>query len=501
MVRQSGTAVVRSQFRNHVLTMVSGTALAQFIPFAAAPMLSRLYLPAEFGITSAVVGMSAILAMLFTARYDLALVLAPTDGDALDLAAALLVLGLLLCAITLPLLSLFGEQLAQQLNLQDAGLWLYAIPVIALAMACGQIGGSLSNRHRDYRRLAYASALQQFISATTAVLIGWMGSLPTNGLLVGRLTALVAYAVCFLRPLREAIATKRFTAFWWAKVRNQCATYRQFAIFNLPYSLLGSFAREFVVIGLTVFGAAATAGYYALARTMLWAPVTFLSSALSQVFYREAVDRLGSREFAEMTSRILIGLAVVLSPIFAFVACWGPEIFAYAFGAKWRPAGEYAALLAVPSLLGVFTSWPERVFEIRFKQHWAFAIQIGFDSLSIGLVWFMLSSAWPASQTIAAFAVVQCLYHCTYLSAVSYLAGIRLASFLFLLGTVGSGFAIVGALHWATSGLDDQRVVRFFVEAIATALVAAAGLIILWWRAKARREPTAPRAVRTAVDS
>ena len=62
--------------------MSGGAALAQLIPLAAMPLISRLYTPADFGVLASILAAATILSPLATGRYELAIVLPPEDGTA-----------------------------------------------------------------------------------------------------------------------------------------------------------------------------------------------------------------------------------------------------------------------------------------------------------------------------------------------------------------------------------------------------------------------------------
>ena len=72
-------------FLRGVTALGSGAAAAQIMPVLAAPLLSRLYLPEEFGIYSLFFAIVAPIAVFATARYEVAVQLPARDRDALRL--------------------------------------------------------------------------------------------------------------------------------------------------------------------------------------------------------------------------------------------------------------------------------------------------------------------------------------------------------------------------------------------------------------------------------
>ena len=99
----------------HVLTLLTGTGLAQLIALAAAPLLSRLYTPEDFGVFALYLSVVSLLAILATGRYELAIVLPEDDDDARHLLALALLISLVVSAASLGLVLLFGLPLLNYL--------------------------------------------------------------------------------------------------------------------------------------------------------------------------------------------------------------------------------------------------------------------------------------------------------------------------------------------------------------------------------------------------
>jgi O-antigen/teichoic acid export membrane protein len=65
----------KSEFRKHVLTLLTGTTIAQAIPVAISPILTRIYSPEDFGLLAIYISIVTILATVITGAYDFAIVL------------------------------------------------------------------------------------------------------------------------------------------------------------------------------------------------------------------------------------------------------------------------------------------------------------------------------------------------------------------------------------------------------------------------------------------
>ena len=103
--------------------------MAQFLLVMASLLLTRLYSPQDFGLLAVYVSMLAIILLLASLRYDLAIPLPKNDNEAADVA----VLSLILVVITSCLVSIivwvFGENIAQILDLPSFASHLWLLPL------------------------------------------------------------------------------------------------------------------------------------------------------------------------------------------------------------------------------------------------------------------------------------------------------------------------------------------------------------------------------------
>jgi O-antigen/teichoic acid export membrane protein len=427
--------------------MAVAGVFAQAIPLLLMPVLSRLYTPVDLGILALIVSIATIMAPLSTARYELAIMLPKDDAEAqaiarlaLSLATGITLVAFLLSIVAIPRLQAIGK-------LDQHGVWLYCAPLLAFAVSVGQTGNVLVNRRRGYGRIARASISQQLVNGACATLLGLAVSSPL-GLVTGRVIGAAAYAAAFSADIVGAL--RGFGRRWHdADALKGARRYRQFALFNMPYSLLGGFSRDFLVYAFTAFRDVAAAGQFGLARLLINAPTSLLAASLSQVFYQQAVVNGSSEVFRRTTLSMLQATVVSIAPACGVLALWGPDVFAVVFGERWREAGLFASYLAAPLAFAALTSWPDRIFEACLKQHWAFAIQITFDALSIGTVLLLMANGTEKSVTVLAYAGVQVIFHLCYLGAVFRFTGLRVAKYIeviLLTGALFAGLFVIGIM-------------------------------------------------------
>ena len=167
----------QSAYARNVLTLMTGTSLAQAIPIAISPILTRLYSPEEFGCFALYMAVALIASVLVTGRYELAILLPRQDRDALHIAAlAIMALSIAISAVLLLVVLFFAQPIAVLLG--DAALapWLYWVPASTLLLGLYQSLNYWSNRKAQYKRLAISRTVQSGSAALAQLGIGYAGS-------------------------------------------------------------------------------------------------------------------------------------------------------------------------------------------------------------------------------------------------------------------------------------------------------------------------------------
>lgn len=102
MLKQLKYLRPKSQLVRSVSMLMGGTASAQLLMVLAAPFLTRLYKPEDFGVLAVYTGLLALLAVIASLRYQLAIPLPACDQE-----AANIVVLCLMCLLGTTLLSAF----------------------------------------------------------------------------------------------------------------------------------------------------------------------------------------------------------------------------------------------------------------------------------------------------------------------------------------------------------------------------------------------------------
>src|SRR6202040_4101300 len=87
MKRLLASLMPHNQFAKNVSIIAGGTALAQAFGVACAPILTRIYHPAEFGALQVFISIMSLLTVAATGRYEIAVLLPEDEQSAIDILA------------------------------------------------------------------------------------------------------------------------------------------------------------------------------------------------------------------------------------------------------------------------------------------------------------------------------------------------------------------------------------------------------------------------------
>lgn len=461
--------------------MMGGTAIAQAIPVLLSPVLTRLFSPEQFALFGLYVSLAAPLAVIATARYELAVMLPEKDEEARDLVWLALCMSVAISSLVALLIWLFKPQLTRSLGNSAISPWLLLLPVSVLLLGVYQVLSYWTNRRKRYQRLATSSVAQQAAAGITSVAAGVTRTVPSGlilGTLVGQATATTILGWQFWGADRGERRPPPL-----GRLKAVARRYYQFPAFNMPYSLIGNLASGFGVIALSMFNYIQPAGYLSLARRVLFVPVSLLSSSLGQVYFQEAAVSFRSERLERLTNQLLITIVELATPLFVFFVFWAPELFSLVFGPEWRMAGLYAAAFSPVAFCFLFTSWPERIYEVAQRQHLALMIQVVSDSVGIALLWGLLRAGVAPLTAVLVYALAYTGYHSTYLYVIYRIAGFQMDGLFTLvrkLATQGIGSALVLAALYASGA---PSLAQF-----------TAGIVLLliygwWWLRRRRNSP------------
>ena len=346
LVEKLQTAFPRGSRAHNILSLMTGTTLAQIVLVGSSPILTRIYSPVELGAQALILTASVIISTIAAGRYELAIILPEKKTDSINIVALCLLLIAATSLVTTVVVLWFGNGITALLGNTEIQGWLLLIPAQVALLSLFQACTLWSNRQKQYKRLGlsrFVKALAVALFSISFGLAGW--GLPglLLGILAGEALGTLALFVILLREERESLE-------WvsWARMKRQAALHARFPRYLTVSHLIGVVHQYMPLLLISRFFDSATVGHYAIANQFVALPGVLIAQAIGAVFRQEAAEQFRRDGRFDVIFRKTVQKTFWAAlPIYGLLVVLAPDIFALALGEPWRTAGEYAAVIAV----------------------------------------------------------------------------------------------------------------------------------------------------------
>jgi O-antigen/teichoic acid export membrane protein len=413
----------KNDFARGVSVLVGGTAGAQLLSILAAPLLTRLYRPEDFGVLAVYASLLALIGVISSLRYELAIPIAADDAEAANVAALSLALVLVSTLLTATLVLLAGPQIADVLGVPVLGDYLWLLPLGVLLAGTYNVFHYWSIRTKRFTTIA-GTKLRQALAAIAIQLAAF--KLGGIALLYAQVTGQSVGTISLGRP---ALATTGFRRVSWTGALTAARRYRRFPMFTTWAALVNTAGHQLPPLMFAGLFSASAAGFYALAHRILTLPANLIGTAIGSVFLSHAAAAKSDETLGDLYLRLQDYLVHIALPPAAVIIVCGPFLFTVVFGDEWRVAGTFAQLLAVGILAGFVVSPLSNVFTVLERQDVGLMLQL---ALFFFRVIAIMVGAWTSSieATVAFFALASLLGYSLYLYMMPKYLGLQLTAVL-----------------------------------------------------------------------
>ncbi|ENV3697107.1 lipopolysaccharide biosynthesis protein [Vibrio cholerae] len=336
---------MNKSFSKNVLTLMTGTGIAQAIPIAIIPILTRMFSPEDFGLLALYAACVSILGVVATGRYEIAIMLPKDDEDArLLLQLSMLVALFFSLLISIPI-SIWNAQIARFLGNEDIAVWLYLVPVSVLFTGIYQALTYWNNRQKKFINTAVSRVNQSLFQGFVQTSLGFLQV--SGGLIWGQFIGIVSGSIYLLKKDRSYKSLIKKTKI--NSIQKQGIKYHKFPTYGVWGALCDAGAVQMPVILLTKFYSNSVTGMFSLTFRVLNMPTSIISSAIAQVLFQKVVE-ISQTEPEKLNLYIIkmfLLLFVIYLPAVPILFIWGESLFSIIFGNEWSQAGVYAGYLVI----------------------------------------------------------------------------------------------------------------------------------------------------------
>ena len=360
--------------------VLKANVASQLILLVAAPVLTRLYTPADFGVLALYTTIVAMIAAVATLRFDWLVPNTRTDrgAAALWLAGGLTLVAAL--AVVIVILSLPGAKTLFAGRYDALYTYRYFIPAGVAGLAVHQLFHGWYIRRSNLAPVSRTKVVQSISNVAASLVLGAL-ALEAFGLTFAAVIGSWAGIAILLSHADGLLAALRGLSL--SRVRRMARRWIGRAVVSALVAGLNTFSTNAMILFLALVYRSPELGLLAFTYRLIGAPIGMVAQALSQSFWAHSAELVRVRDYAGLRSEYL-RMSALLSGLAAPIclACGGASFFVTViFGEKWDGMGEILIML-LPMICGMVVVSPTNHLVILNKQ----ALQLFADLLRLGLV-------------------------------------------------------------------------------------------------------------------
>lgn len=370
---------IKTEYGKSLVILTSGTFIAQLIPIALYPIVSRLFSPEQFGSLSVMTQITNILSIIAPGGYLYAIFVCKKKKTALNLLFFSIVLSTAVLFI-FTLLLLFGRYHLSKLLSEPLLIHFFYIPAImAFCIIIFQSYNEWCVRNKQFKQLSINKSLNSGFISCSELSIGIANpNLFNNGLVIGDVIGRILSALsCLISIFGKEHHLVKFLNI--REFRKVACEFSRFPQYIMPAKLVNTVARSIPVFFISAAFTKEQLGFFSMANMILVIPVSVISIAVSDGFRQRAyISYTKNGSCKDILIRTIKPLTIISLVGFSVLFLIAPNLFEIVLGNNWTEAGVYARFLIPIVLIEFVSEVVKPVFIIANKQHYDLIWQLLF---------------------------------------------------------------------------------------------------------------------------
>ena len=339
--------LLQSRFVKDSLILFSGNVINQIILLSTYPIISRLFLPSDFGTYEQVHAIFSFLVILASLRYESAIIISKSDQEAKNL--------LVLCLSTVVLLVVFvwvcigagGDFIADLFSNPKLTRFLYFLPIFLLLAGWQQVLYNWEIRKKCFSRANTSNIFKSSSNSIIRVLVGFT-QLSTLGLFLARgISHFLALWVLLKNEWKEIIQAIKQRVVSTHRVISAAKTFKDFPLYMSWGVIFNRMSMAIIPLVISYLYGVKFLGYYAMANTALNIPIVMVKNAIRTIYLQRASEIVRNRKNLHNDLK-KISKVLSISGILPLllIMLYGRTIFTFVLGDIWQMTGEIAIIIS-----------------------------------------------------------------------------------------------------------------------------------------------------------
>jgi O-antigen/teichoic acid export membrane protein len=397
----------KSSYLLQIITLMTGTLVAQIIMLLFIPILTRLYTPSEFGLYSLFFAIASMVGMVSSFSYEQAIMLPKSNRDAEALVFLSIIISIAI-SITLALvLMIFYNLFLDYFEGMSYMIWL--LPFATLAIGLMQIFDAYSTRKEFYKKIATTKMSASIATVSIQSITRYIFSL--NGLVIGKMLSDI-FALSLLISYHIKKQTLQLKYLSKRRLGANIKRHENFPKYQTASTLINSFSQNVPLFMFTALFSPAISGFYALTYRAMQTPMLLVSSATRSVYYQKASKMYANGDdIYPLYKKTTLGLVKLFIVPFFIILIFGQEIFSLVFGSSWVESGLIAQISIVWFAFSFISPPTTTMFNIYNLQKMRLIIQVSTLLIRVLVIYIGFYFYQSYIVSLALFVIVGVLHN------------------------------------------------------------------------------------------
>lgn len=364
----------RSDFTRNVVTLMTGTTIAQAIPIAATPILTRVYSPEDFGVLALFMAITAVLGAIANGKYELAVMLPKSNEESLNIVYLSAIISSVFSFFLLLIVVFASREIATFFGEPKIKNWLYLVPFTVFAIGIYNALLIYNNRLKKYRDISISAVSKSGGQSLTQVALGLL-KITNGGLIIGQVVSFFIGHVVLIKNLLKENDLK--ASFNMDVVRRMAKVHIKFPKFSMPSVFLNATNLNSASFMITSIFSVSTLGFYSLTQRIIGIPAKVIGNSFSQIYYQKASEQYNINKITnKIFTKTLKKLILIGTPIFVMAYFIVQPVFQFVFGDEWLISGRYSQIIIPLAFARFLSSTLSVTINVHSKQQYGLFINI-----------------------------------------------------------------------------------------------------------------------------
>lgn len=329
---------------------MTGTVLAQIIPFILSPVLGRIFSPEDFGKFAFYFSIASITGLVVSGKYEEAIPLPKSNFRAFLITLVSLISSLFASIILFLVLVLgiyFGVVAISNVKITyQLAIFLF---LGAIAISMNQVLNYWFIREQKFKILSFNKASQSVLNGLFSISSGLV--FKQIGLIISDFSSRIIVNLRLICLLFKSPEYHKFKKINSTKLKiflllNTAKYFKRYPIFLVPAGLMNTSAKQIPYIVLTSFYSPSLAGLLMMSQRVILSPLGVISVSFSQALLKPMADQLRIHGNCwDIYKKSLLTLLLIPLPIVLLGYFIIDQLVVVIFGKEWQDLSKVIFIL------------------------------------------------------------------------------------------------------------------------------------------------------------